>query len=77
MSDDTKGGNAKKATLQEPIVREEEYSVEELAAASEVVIGKGTMPECVIAAFRVAGIKRATKTEAKKIVAKYLTKEVK
>ena len=77
MSDDTKGGNAKKATLQEPIVREEEYSMEELAAASEAVIGKGVMPECVIGAFRVAGIKKATKSEAQKIVTKYLSKEVK
>jgi phage-related baseplate assembly protein len=69
--------STKKAPSKEPTIQEAEYTVEELAAASETVIGKGTMPECVIAAFRVAGVEKATKTEAKKIVTKYLTKEVK
>jgi len=77
MSEDAKGGNAKKTPPKEIVTKEAEYAVEELAAASETVIGKGIMPECVIAAFRVAGIKKATKTEAIKIVTKYLTKEVK
>lgn len=61
----------------EPIVQEAEYTVDELARASEAVFGTGVMPECVIAAFRVAGIGKATKTEAEKIVTKFLTKEVK
>jgi len=71
------GESTKKAPSQEPTIQEAEYTVEELAAAVETVIGKGIMPECVIAAFRVAGVEKATKTEAKKIVTKYLTKEVK
>jgi phage-related baseplate assembly protein len=69
--------STKKTPSQEPTIQEAEYTVEELAAAAETVVGKGTMPECVIAAFRVAGVEKATKTEAKKIVTKYLTKEVK
>jgi phage-related baseplate assembly protein len=69
--------STKKTPSQEPTIQEAEYTMEELATASETVIGKGTMPECVIAAFRVAGVEKATKTEAKKIVTKYLTKEVK
>ncbi len=71
------GESTKKAPSKEPIIQEAEYTVEELAAASEAVIGKGIMPECVIAAFRVAGVEKATKTEAKKIVTKFMTKEVK
>lgn len=62
---------------EEPIIQEAEYTVEELAAASEAVIGKGTMPECVIAAFRVVGVEKATKTEAKRIVTNFMKKEVK
>jgi phage-related baseplate assembly protein len=69
--------STKKAPSKEPTIQEAEYTVEELAAASEAVIGKGIMPECVIAAFRVAGVEKATKTEAKKIVTKFMTKEVK
>lgn len=69
--------STKKIPSEEPTIQEAEYTVEELAAASETVIGKGTMPECVIAALRVTGLKKATKTEAKKIVTKFMTKEVK
>ncbi len=71
------GESTKKAPSKESTIQEAEYTVEELAAASEAVIGKGIMPECVIAAFRVAGVEKATKTEAKKIVTKFMTKEVK
>jgi phage-related baseplate assembly protein len=71
------GESTKKVPSKEPTIQEAEYTVEELAAASEAVIGKGIMPECVIAAFRVAGVEKATKTEAKKIVTKFMTKEVK
>lgn len=70
-------GSTKKTPSKEPTIKEAEYTMEELAAASEAVIGKGTMPECVIAAFRVAGVEKATKKEAQKIVKQYLTKEVK
>jgi hypothetical protein len=41
------------------------------------VFGKKVMPECVLAAFRVAGITKATKTQAAKIVKDFMTKEVK
>ena len=54
---------------------EPEYTVAELAANSKAVFG--AMPECVIAAFRVAGVEKATKTKANDIVTKFMTKEVK
>jgi len=72
MSEDTE-----KIPAKEPTIQEAEYTAKELAEAAETVIGKGTMPECVIAAFRVAGVEKATKTDAKKIVTKFMTKEVK
>lgn len=69
--------NIKKTSSEEQIIQEPEYTAEELAAASEKVFGKKVLPECVIAAFRVAGIKKATKTKAAEIVNKFMTKEVK
>jgi hypothetical protein len=71
------GDNTKKTRSEEPTIPESEYTAEELAAASEKVFGKKVMPECVIAAFRVAGVEKATKTEAAKIVKNFMTKEVK
>jgi hypothetical protein len=35
------------------------------------------MPECVIAAFRVAGLEKATKQAAEKIISTFMKKEVK
>jgi len=67
----------KKIPSKDAIIQESEYTVEELAMASESIIGKGIMPECVLAAFRVAKVKKATKNEAKEIVTKFLKKEVK
>jgi len=72
-----KSENTKKTSSAEPIIQEPEYTAEELAAASEKVFGKKVMPECVLAAFRVAGITKATKTQAAKIVKDFMTKEVK
>ena len=69
--------NIKKTSSEEQIIQEPEYTAEELAAASEKLFGKKVMPECVIAAFRVAGVEKATKTEAAKIVKNFMTKEVK
>ena len=69
--------NTKKTSSVESTIQEAEYTVEELAAASEKLFGKKVMPECVIAAFRVAGVEKATKTEAAKIVKNFMTKEVK
>ena len=68
---------SKKSPSEGPTNQEAEYTADELAKAAEPVFGKGIMPECVIAAFRVAGVKKATKTEAKKIINKFMTKEVK
>lgn len=50
------------------------YSVSEFAAAADNLFG--TVPECVVAAFRCEGITEATKNEAKKIVSAFLKKEV-
>ena len=54
---------------------EPEYTVAELAQHSKTVFG--VMPECVIAAFRVAGLEKATKQAADKIVNTFMKKEVK
>ena len=53
---------------------EPEYTVAELAANSKAVFG--VMPECVIAAFRVAGLEKATKQAAEKIINTFMKKEV-
>lgn len=55
--------------------REPTYTAEELAQAAGEVYH--TRPECVAAALRLAGIRRATKAEAGRIIHNYLTKEVK
>jgi hypothetical protein len=65
---------------EEPIVNtaaeaEPEYTVAELAAHSKEAFG--VMPECVIAAFRVAGIEKATKQAAQSIINTFMKKEVK
>ena len=54
---------------------EPEYTVAELAQHSKTVFG--VMPECVIAAFRVAGLESATKQAAEKIINTFMKKEVK
>lgn len=54
---------------------EPEYTVAELAQHSKAVFG--VMPECVIAAFRVAGLEKATKQAAEKIINTFMKKEVK
>lgn len=53
---------------------ESEYSMAEFAANSRTVFG--VMPECVIAAFRVAGISKATKQAAHRIIKNFMEKEV-
>lgn len=68
---------AKKAT-DEPVIQETqepEYTAKELAEAAETMFH--TKPECVIAAFHVAGIEKATVAKAQDIITKFLTKEVK
>lgn len=65
-----------KNTTEETTAAESEHTASEFAAASEVVFGTGVMPECVIAAFRIAGIEKSTRTEAERIVKEFLKKEV-
>lgn len=55
---------------------EPSYGVKELAAAYKTVFD-GIMPECIIAAFAVSGKTKATISEAKEIVKKYMNTEVK
>ncbi len=54
---------------------ESEYSVAEFAAHATNIFG--VMPECVIAAFRVAGKDKATKRDAEIIIKNFMKKEVK
>lgn len=62
----------KKKSKQE--VKKQEYSVEEFAQAAQNLFS--TKPECVVAAFEIAGIKKATEEQAKKIVQSFLEMEV-
>jgi hypothetical protein len=54
-----------------------EYTASEFAEAARNTFGANVTPDCVIAAFRVAGITKATKEKAQEIVSKFLKKEVK
>lgn len=54
--------------------RESKYSVNELAANAKKVFE--TRKECVVAALKAAGVSECTVTEARMIVRKFLTKEV-
>ena len=60
-----------------PVISVTEYPVRDFVAASEAIFGKKVMPECVIAAFRLSGIEKASKEKAIKIVNDFLAKEVK
>lgn len=55
-------------------VKKQEYSVEEFAQVAQNLFS--TKPECVIAAFQIAGVKTATEEQAKKIVQSFLEMEV-
>ena len=57
--------------------QEAEYSAAEFAVSASSLFGLGATPDCVIAAFRMAGVKKTTKSKAKEIVTKFLQKEVK
>lgn len=56
---------------------EAEYTATEFATSASSIFGKGATPDCVIAAFRMAGVKKTTRSKAKEIVSKFLQKEVK
>ena len=58
-----------------PEVKEDEYSIGELAMASNTVFGLEM--ECVIAALSGLGKQKFTVSEAKGIVEKFMKKEVK
>lgn len=51
------------------------YKVKELTEAAETLFG--VKPECVTAAFSIAGKEEATEQEAKRIVKDFMNKEVK
>lgn len=55
-------------------IKKQEYTVEEFAQQSKSLFQ--TQPECVVAAFEIAGVKKATKEQAKKIVKSFLEMEV-
>lgn len=77
MAKETNPSTPEKA-VQASIGRQEaEYSAAEFAVSARVLFGRGATPDCVIAAFRTAGIEKATKGKAKEIVSKFLQKEVK
>lgn len=62
--------------IKEPKVPQESvYSANELAANARKLFG--TRQECVVAALRAAGKSECTVSETKKIVEKFLKKEVK
>lgn len=51
------------------------HHVSEFAEKSRILFG--VSPECVITAFSIAGIDRATETKAQEIVKKFMSQEVK
>lgn len=55
---------------------EAKYTVSELAAAADKVLGRPVAPECVVAALKIAGKTEVTIQEAKDLVNKFLKKEV-
>ena len=55
-------------------IKKQEYTVEEFAQQSKSLFQ--TQPECVMAAFEIAGVKKATEEQAKKIVKSFLEMEV-
>ena len=56
---------------------ESEYTAEEFALSANAVFGQETPPDCIVAAFRLEGINKATKALATKIVNEFMKKEVK
>lgn len=71
---DAKTQNTEDRTKTEPVAQESTYSVDELARAHKSL---GTSYEIVKVALRQAGKDRATITEAKEIVERFKTREVK
>ncbi len=57
-----------------PKPRESEYPLSELVKGARAVLG--VSPECVMTAFRLAGIGRATEQQARKIVDDFMKQEV-
>lgn len=55
---------------------ESEYAVEEFAAGSDTIFGEAVSPDIVTAALRTAGVKKITKSAARKIIENFKTKEV-
>lgn len=55
-------------------MKKQEYTVEEFAQQSKSLFQ--TKPECVVAAFQLSGVKKATQEQAKKLVKSFLEMEV-
>lgn len=55
-------------------IKKQEYTVEEFAQQSKSLFQ--TKPECVVAAFQLSGVKKATQEQAKKLVKSFLEMEV-
>ena len=71
---DQKEGPVKETVLKKA-VPEAVYTMDEFVHAAQEVF-PGIRRECVMAAFKVAGIKKATVKEAKKMVNDFCKKEV-
>lgn len=71
----SKTGTAKVADI--PTTTEAVYTVDELASNSFKVFGKRIGPDIVNAAFMISDKKKATISEAKKIVEDFISGEVK
>lgn len=63
-----------KAKKKREAPRESEYSLSELVKGARAVFG--VSPECVMTAFRLAGLDRATERQARKIVDDFMKQEV-
>lgn len=80
-----KGKADEAASAQDTVIEEKDsketkpsvikYSMEELSKAANTLFG--VQPECVTAAFLVAGIQEVDKGEAEKIVREFMRREVK
>ena len=67
----------KMASQPAAVQSESVYTVEEFAANAKKIFGTGIGPDIVNAAFMVSDVKKTTISNAKDIVKKFISKEVK
>ncbi len=65
----------KKNAVRQP--EEAVYTMEEFAVNASKIFGKNVNAACVMAAFKVNGVAKATVPKAKEMVQKFISKEVK